>query len=86
MLDLVLPERGNTINDDPRKTPSKVDRLMHDKTHDARRQHIVLHIDVPCCPQLLKVIERDIVFGDFVELRPVCVLWEPEGVVSLRGC
>jgi hypothetical protein len=46
---------------------------MHDKGHDAGGEHVVLHVRVPRCPHLLRVVELHIVFGDFLELAPVGV-------------
>ena len=58
---------------------------MHDKAHDARGKHVVLHVDVPRRPQLLKVVERDIVFAHLLDLAPVRVLRQAERVIALRG-
>jgi hypothetical protein len=46
---------------------------MHHEAHDARGENVVLHVRVPCRPQLLEIVERDIVLGHLVELAPVCV-------------
>jgi hypothetical protein len=82
MLNFVLPKRRNLINNNPRQTPSEIHSFVHHKGHDARSEHVVLHVDVPRSPHLLEVVERDIVFGDFLELRPVCVLGEAEGKIA----
>ena len=83
MLNLVLPKRGNLINNNPRQTPSKIHSFVHHKGHDARSEHIVLHVNVPRGPHLLEVVERDIVLGDFFELGPVCILGEAESKIAL---
>lgn len=83
LLDLVLPEVGNAVDDDPRQRSAKVERLVDDKRHDAGGQNIVAHPCVPCEPHLLKVVERDVVLGDLLEGAPVRVLrhWRQD-----RGC
>lgn len=46
-LDLVLVEVGNEVEKDPRNAAAEVDYLVHDEAHDARREDIVLHPDIP---------------------------------------
>ncbi len=46
---------------------------MHDKRHDARRQHIVLHVGIPGRPHLFEEVEVDMGPADLIELAPVCV-------------
>lgn len=50
ILNLVLVEVGYPVNDEPRKSSSKVYHLVHHKGHDASGESIVLHIDIPGCP------------------------------------
>lgn len=50
ILDLVLVEVRYPVNDEPRKSSSKVYHLVHHKGHDASGESIVLHIDIPGCP------------------------------------
>jgi hypothetical protein len=57
LLYLPLPEVGYQVYDDPRQTAAKVDCFVHDKTHDAGGEDVVLHVRVPREPQLLKVVE-----------------------------
>ena len=51
---------------------------MHQKRHDARRKHIVLHVGIPSRPQTLEDVEMNVVFRDVVELTPVGILWSEE--------
>ena len=46
---------------------------MHQEGQDTRRQNVILHVGIPCCPQPLKYIQVNIVFRDIVELAPVGV-------------
>jgi hypothetical protein len=85
MLDLVLSEIRNAIDDDPRQAPSEVHGLVHNEAHDARGEHVVLHVRVPGEPHLFQEIERDIVLGDFFELTPVRVLRVAERVGAGGG-
>lgn len=88
VLNLVLVEGGDAVDDHPGKRAAKVDDLMHDKGHDARRKHIVLHKGVPCQPEALKGVEGDIVCGNFVVLAPVRVgtsTSAEEGAVPARA-
>lgn len=74
VLDLVLVQRRYPIDDDPRKTSTKVHDLVHEKAHDSSGQHIISNEGVPRSPQLLKVVQVDVVLGDLVKLMPICVL------------
>jgi hypothetical protein len=49
-LNLVLVEVGDLVDDDPGQTAAKVDRLVHDETHDTSREDIILHVGVPTLP------------------------------------
>jgi hypothetical protein len=71
ILNLPLPKVWDQVNDDPRQAASKVHSLVPYKAHDASGEDVVLHVRIPRRPQLLKVVERDIVLGDLVELAPV---------------
>jgi hypothetical protein len=71
VLNLVLVEVRYPINDDPRQAPAEVHRLVHNKAHDSRRQHIVSHEGVPRRPQLFHIVQAHVVLGDFVEFVPV---------------
>lgn len=46
-LNLILVEIRDLVDDDPGQTAAKVDGLVHDETHDAGREDIVLHVGVP---------------------------------------
>jgi hypothetical protein len=46
---------------------------MHDKGHDAGGEHIILHVRVPRCPHLFRIVELHVVLGDLLELGPVRV-------------
>lgn len=50
ILNLVLVEVWYPVNDKPRKGSSKVYNLVHHKGHDASRESVVLHVDIPGCP------------------------------------
>lgn len=50
ILNLILVEVRYPVNDDPRKSSSKVYHLVHHKGHDASGESIVLHIEIPGCP------------------------------------
>lgn len=81
LLDLELLEIWNQIDNDPGQRTPKVDGFVHNKRHDSGGQYIVLHKRVPCKPELLRVIEGNIVLGDLLEGAPVCVLrhWREKG-------
>lgn len=83
LLELVAVEKGYAVDDDPGERASKVDGLVHDKGHDARREDIVAHPCVPRHPHPLEVVELHIVFGDLLKRTPVGVLrhWRQD-----RGC
>ena len=53
VLDLVLVEIGDSVDDDPRNTSSKVNNLMHDEAQDSGREDIILHVLVPTLRGLL---------------------------------
>jgi hypothetical protein len=80
-LDLVTPEHGQAVDDDPGQCAPKVKGLVNDKGHDACGEDIVAHPRVPGQPHLLKVVERDVVLGDLLEGAPVRVLrhWRQNG-------
>lgn len=46
-LDLVLLEIWDLADDDPGERATKVDRFVHDKTHDTGGENIVVHVGVP---------------------------------------
>lgn len=46
-LDLVFVEIGYLTHDDPGKTSTEIDHLVHDETHDTSSKDIVLHIGIP---------------------------------------
>jgi hypothetical protein len=73
VLNLVLVEVWYPINDNPGQRATKVDHLMHHKGHDARSQHIILHVRIPGRPHLLEHVEVHIVFGYLIVLAPVRV-------------
>lgn len=79
ILNLVLVEVGNKVDDDPRQGTAKVDNLVHNKGHDAGGENVVVHPDVVGEPHALKVVERDIVLGDFVEIGPVATVGGQQG-------
>lgn len=85
MLNLIPPKPRDTIHNNPRQATSKIHSLVHDEAHDARREDVVLHVDVPREPEALKVVERHIVLGHFFELAPVRVLRVAEGVGARGG-
>ena len=74
ILDFVLVEIRDAIDDGPRYRTSKIDDFVHDERHDASSKNVVLHMSIPSCPEPLKDIEVDIVFGDILELTPVSFL------------
>jgi hypothetical protein len=74
LLDLIPPEPRNSVDYNPRQRPTEVNEFVHAKRHDARGQNVVLHERVPREPHLLRVIERDVVFGNLLKGAPVCVL------------
>lgn len=47
ILDLPLVEERNGIDDDPWEGPAEIDELVHDEAHDARRDRVILHPEVP---------------------------------------
>lgn len=55
---------------------------MHSETHDPRGEHIVAHVGIPRRPQLLEVVEGDIVPRYLIELVPECVLGVREHYVG----
>jgi hypothetical protein len=81
LLDLVAPEHGQTVDDDPGQRAAIVEDLVDDEGHDARGEDIVAHPRVPGQPHLLEVAERDVVLGDLLEGAPVRVLrhWRQNG-------
>jgi hypothetical protein len=74
LLNLVLPEVWDGVDDDPGQGPSKVEGFVNDKGHDARGQNIVAHPCVPSEPQLLEIVELDIVLGNLLKRSPVGIL------------
>lgn len=50
ILNLVLVEVRDPVNYKPRKGSPKVYNLVHHKGHDASRESVILHIDIPGCP------------------------------------
>lgn len=73
-MNLVFPEVWNAVDDDPGQSAAEVERLVHDEGHDAGGQDIVAHPGVPCKPQLLGIVELDIVLGDLLKGAPVGIL------------
>lgn len=71
ILNLVLPEKTESVDDNPRKRSSKIHHFVHHERHDAGCKDIVLHESVPGLPQSLENIEVDIVLGDFLVVAPV---------------
>jgi len=71
VLNLVFVEIWNAVDDHPRQRSTKIDNLVHEKGHDASGQDIIADKGVPGSPETLKVVELNIVFGDFFELAPV---------------
>lgn len=67
-LDLELPEIGNLVHNDKRKSSAKVDDFVYAKRHDACSEHVVLHVGIPCCPSFLKDVEVNVVLGNLVEV------------------
>jgi hypothetical protein len=57
LLDLVAPEHGQTVDDDPGQRAAIVEDLVDDEGHDARGEDIVAHPRVPGKPHLLEVVE-----------------------------
>lgn len=47
VLDLVLVEIGNLVHNKKRDAASKVDDFVHDEAHDAGREGIILHKEIP---------------------------------------
>jgi hypothetical protein len=47
VLDLVFIEGGDGVDDNPWQRATKVDDLVHDEAHDASREDVVLHPEVP---------------------------------------
>jgi hypothetical protein len=88
LLDLVAIEVGDAVDDDPGQRAAKVDGFVHDKGHDARGEHVVLHEGVPGGPHLLEVVELGIGGGDLVEGGPVLGngIGEDGGGVAARSC
>lgn len=74
ILNLVLVQRRYAIDDHPRQTPPKVHHLMHEETHNPRRQDIISNERVPGGPHALESVEVHIVLGNGVVLVPVGVL------------
>lgn len=67
-LDFVLVEEGNLVCDHPWYAASEVYDLVHHERHNARGEHVVLHVRIPCCPGLFEDVEVHIVVGDFLEV------------------
>jgi hypothetical protein len=81
LLDLEPLEIWDHVDDNPGQRTPKVDGFVHNKGHDSGGQNIVLHERVPRKPELLGIIEGDIILGDLLERAPVCILrhWRVEG-------
>lgn len=47
VLQLPLVEEGDGVDDDPGERSAKVDELVHDETHNTRRDCVILHPEVP---------------------------------------
>lgn len=67
LLNSELLEIGDVIHHHVGNTAAEVDELVKHKTHDAGREGIVLHPEVPSGPELFDNIELDIVLGDLLE-------------------
>lgn len=52
-LDLIFVEIWDLVDDDPRKTATEVDDLVHNKAHDSGGKDIILHVLVPTLYQIL---------------------------------
>lgn len=52
-LKLVLVEVWDLVDNDPGKTSSKVNSLVHDETHDTGREDVVLHVCIPTLQDIL---------------------------------
>lgn len=61
VLNLVFPEVGDLVDDDPGQTAAEVDDLVHDEAHDTGGEHIVADVCVPRSPHALEVVEVDVV-------------------------
>lgn len=83
-MNLVFVERRYPIDNHPRQTPPKIDKLVHEEAHDARREDIVADVRVPGGPEAFEVVELDIVLADLMELMPVGVLSVREH--DIRDC
>lgn len=48
ILELVFVEVRDAVDNDPGEGPSEVDDLVHDESHDASGEDVVLHPKIPC--------------------------------------
>jgi hypothetical protein len=71
-LDFVFVEkRGKAVHYYPRERSAEINNFVHSEGHNAGGQNIITHVGIPSCPELLKVIQRNMSSTYLVELGPV---------------